>query len=398
MVIIANYWFVLPVNIIFNECINNLGGTMALSNRSREEGKDFSMPEALGQSEAFLEFQEQISKVAPIDRPVLILGERGTGKELAASRIHYLSKRWQKPLVTLNCSALTPSLIGSELFGYEKGAFTGAGSRQAGRFEKASQGTFFLDEIGTIPMEVQEKILRVVEYGSFERVGSSKSVHVDVRIVAATNVDLFSMAKSGEFKQDLLDRLSFEVIYVPPLRYRKEDILVLANHFAGRMSFELGRDEIPRISATAVKMLESYPWPGNIRELKNVIERAVYKSLTNVIKEISFNPFQSPYAHGSKSALVTPVLPKEKNRKRNGLDNVEDEFIAKPCGKNITEANLIQDKILGKPFKEAMGELEYYLMETALKESQFNQKKAAQRLGLSYDQFRGIRKKYMDRI
>ena len=159
--------------------------------------------------------------MAPIERPVLILGERGTGKELAASRIHFLSKRWQKPLVTLNCSALTPALIGSELFGYEKGAFTGAGSRREGRFEKASEGTLFLDEIGTIPMEVQEKILRVVEYGSFERVGSSDSIHVDVRIVAATNVDLVLMAQSGEFKQDLLDRLSFEVIYVPPLRERK---------------------------------------------------------------------------------------------------------------------------------------------------------------------------------
>ncbi|MCP4720887.1 MAG: AAA family ATPase, partial [Desulfobacteraceae bacterium] len=141
-------------------------------------GRNVSMSQALGQSEAFIEFQEQISQVAPIDRPVLILGERGTGKELAAARVHFLSKRWQKPMVTLNCAALTPTLIGSELFGYEKGAFTGAGVRQAGRFEQAADGTFFLDEIGTIPMEVQEKILRVVEYGVFERVGSSRPVQV----------------------------------------------------------------------------------------------------------------------------------------------------------------------------------------------------------------------------
>ena len=261
---------------------------MGLSDQGQGSGKHFSIPEALGQSETFFEFQDQISKVAPIERPVLILGERGTGKELAASKIHFLSKRWQKPLITLNCSALTSTLIGSELFGYEKGAFTGAGSRHAGRFEKASEGTLFLDEIGTIPMEVQEKILRVVEYGSFERVGSSESIHVDVRIVAATNVDLPLMAKSGEFKQDLLDRLSFEVIYVPPLRKREGDIMVLANHFAGRMSFELGWDDIPRISFEAEKALETYPWPGNIRELKNVIERAVYKSPTQKIKDISF--------------------------------------------------------------------------------------------------------------
>ncbi|MCK5696296.1 MAG: phage shock protein operon transcriptional activator, partial [Desulfobacula sp.] len=326
----------------------------------------------------FLEFQEQISRVAPIERPVLILGERGTGKELAASRIHFLSKRWQKPLVTLNCSALTPTLIGSELFGYEKGAFTGAGSRRAGRFEKASKGTLFLDEIGTIPMEVQEKILRVVEYGNFERVGSSDSIHVDVRIVAATNVDLVLMAQSGEFKQDLLDRISFEVIYVPPLRERKGDIPVLANHLAARMAFELGQDEIPNISSQALKSLEAYLWPGNIRELKNVIERAVYKSSAGIINEISFNPFNNPY----ENILENRVASKEKGKETPKNDEPVDYM----------------DHILKKPFKEAMGELEWHLLSTALNECRFNQKKAAKKLGLSYDQFRGIKKKYADRI
>lgn len=350
---------------------------MGLSDQ-RQGGKHLSIPEALGQSDAFLEFQELISKVAPIERPVLILGERGTGKELAASKIHFLSKRWQKPLITLNCSALTSSLIGSELFGYEKGAFTGAGSRQAGRFEKASEGTLFLDEIGTIPMEVQEKILRVVEYGSFERVGSSESIHVDVRIVAATNADLFLMVQSGEFKQDLLDRLSFEVIYVPPLRKRKGDILFLANHFAARMAFELGRDEIPRLSSSAIKALEKYPWPGNIRELKNVIERAVYKSSSDKIKEISFNPFYNPYGE----FLEKPVAKKETSQYEP---------------KNAEPGDVL-GQILKKPFKEALGELEYHLLSKALKECQFNQKKAAKSMGLSYDQFRGIKKKYGDRI
>ncbi|MBU1341951.1 MAG: phage shock protein operon transcriptional activator [Proteobacteria bacterium] len=351
-----------------------------MSSSSQDQGtnKNFSMPEALGQSDSFIEFQEQISKVAPIERPVLILGERGTGKELAASRIHFLSKRWQKSFVTLNCSALTPTLIGSELFGYEKGAFTGAGSRQEGRFEKASEGTLFLDEIGTIPMEVQEKILRVVEYGSFERVGSSRSVHVDVRIVAATNVDLFSMAQSGEFKQDLLDRLSFEVIYVPPLRHRKEDILVLANHFAGRMAFELGWEDIPRISPSALKRLEAYPWPGNIRELKNVIERAVYKSSAYTIKEVSFNPFIDPYEKKTPEQIE---LPEEK-----------------PGAADLSEESIVVNRILKKPFKAAMGEVERYLLSRALKQSRFNQKKAAHLLGLSYDQFRGIRKKHADSI
>lgn len=339
--------------------------------------KEISMPEALGQSDAFLEFQEQISKVAPIERPVLVLGERGTGKELAASRIHFLSRRWQKPLVTLNCSALTPSLIGSELFGYEKGAFTGASSRQAGRFETASQGTFFLDEIGTIPLEVQEKILRVVEYGTFERVGSAESIHVDVRIVAATNVNLSLMAQSGEFKQDLLDRLSFEVIYIPPLRERKGDIPVLSNHFAGRMAFELGWDDVPTISLSALKSLEAYPWPGNIRELKNVIERAVYKSTSSVIKDVSFDPFQHPF---EKNLAV-------KN------DKAVENLPASKEGKSAGQADLIE-KVLEKPFKEAMAEVERYLLSEALKACRFNQKKAAQKLGLTYDQFRGIKRKH----
>lgn len=356
---------------------------MVLSDRNQHEGKAFSMPEALGQSEAFIEFQEQISKAAPIERPVLILGERGTGKELAASRIHFLSKRWQKSFVTLNCSALTPTLIGSELFGYEKGAFTGAGTRQIGRFEKAHDGTLFLDEIGTIPMEVQEKILRAVEYGSFERVGSSQSIHVDVRIVAATNADLPLMAQSGMFKRDLLDRLSFEVIYVPPLRHRKEDILILANHFGARMAFELGKDEMPVISSSAQKALEAYPWPGNIRELKNVIERAVYKASTHVIKEISFNPFNSPYGETLEN---------------KGIEKAGSTKIPEILDKPPAETSAVLDKIFKKPFKQAMEELERYLLSRALKDCRFNQKNAAKKLGLSYDQFRGIRKRHADKL
>jgi len=358
---------------------------MRISSRDQGGGKHVSMPEALGQSEPFIEFQEQISKVAPVDRPVLILGERGTGKELAASRIHFLSNRWQKSLVTLNCAALTPTLIGSELFGYEKGAFTGAGSRRAGRFEKASDGTLFLDEIGTIPIEVQEKILRVVEYGSFERVGSSKSIHVDVRIVAATNADLAHLASSGKFKQDLLDRLSFEVLYVPPLRYRTGDVLLLASHFAGRMAFELGWDDIPVISPDALRALEAYPWPGNIRELKNVIERAVYKSQGRKITQISFDPFRSPYGEIMEKNSI-----EKKQVGKGEPTEIKDAPVIKKCP--------VMDEMLTKPFKEAIGELECYLISNALSECRFNQKKAAQRLGLSYDQFRGIRKRYVDKI
>ena len=173
---------------------------------SEPHERDLSLHEALGQSEAFLAFQEQLSRVARVDRPVLIFGERGTGKELATARLHYLSARWQEPFVALNCSALAASLIEAELFGHEEGAFTGAVKRRTGRFEQASSGTLFLDEIGNIPLTTQEKILRVVEYGSFERVGSSTPIQVDVRIIGATNVNLADLADEGRFMRDLLDR------------------------------------------------------------------------------------------------------------------------------------------------------------------------------------------------
>ncbi len=330
------------------------------------------MNEALGQSEAFLEFQESLSRVAPIDRPVLLIGERGTGKELAASKLHFLSKRWKEPLIALNCSALNPSIIESELFGYEKGAFTGAERRRTGRFEAADGGTLFLDEIGNIPIEVQEKILRVVEYGTFERVGSSNSIEADVRIVAATNADLVVLSAEGRFKQDLLDRLSFEVLFLPPLRERKEDILLLANHFAIRMASELGREEIPQFNDDAVSALENYSWPGNVRELKNVVERAIYRSDSSMITDIVFHPFRRSYFEHQ----VTEKEPAE----------VET---APPSSLN---------HLMNKPYKEAVRELEICLLKNALKESKYNQKRAARILGLTYHQFRGLYRKYNSEV
>ena len=251
-------------------------------------GQHVPVTEALGRSEVFLEFKEYLSRVAQVDRPVLLIGERGTGKELAVSKLHYLSPRWQGPLVALNCAALAPTLIESELFGHKEGAFTGATKRRKGRFEAADGGTLFLDEIGIIPMEVQEKILRVVEYGSFEQVGSSQPISVNVRTIGATNADLPTLMAEGKFKRDLLDRLSFEVLFLPPLRERKEDIMLLANHFAARMSYEMGREEVPEFSDEAVDALEGYTWPGNVRELKNVVERAVYRSDLPLIAHIDF--------------------------------------------------------------------------------------------------------------
>jgi len=323
--------------------------------------------EALGQSEAFLVFQEKVSQAAPINRPVLVLGERGTGKELAASRLHYLSGRWQAPFVTLNCAALSPTLIEAELFGYEKGAFTGAEQRRMGRFEAAHQGTLFLDEIGNIPMVVQEKILRTVEYGTFERVGSSEPVEVDVRIIAATNADLPHLVREGRFKQDLLDRLSFEVLRVPPLRKRKGDILLLAQHFAARMATELGLEESPHFTEEAAHALETHPWPGNVRELKNTVERSVYRSGSMRVQEVVFDPL-GPIGEEKERGEIETGL-------KSGVDSSHEG-------------------LMGKPLPQALRELEIAMMKRALTQSRYNQRRASEILGITYHQFRGLYRKH----
>ena len=327
----------------------------------------------IGQSEAFLDFQNKLSKAALVNRSILVIGERGSGKEIAASRLHYLSPRWEKPLITVNCAALTPSLIESELFGYEKGAFTGAQKLRKGRFEEADGGTIFLDEIGLIPLSVQTKILRVVEYGTFERIGSSTTQEVDVRIVGATNSDLPKLCKEGKFKKDLLDRLSFEVIFVPPLRNRGEDIMLLANFFASKMAMECNMKEEIEFSPEIIETLHSYRWPGNVRELKNVIERAVYNCKNGYIDSINLDPFLSPYKEETKTLEenvkieINPISGKiEKNYRENDLTGLE----------------------------EIKQSLDSMYLNSALKQSKNNQKKAAELMNITYDQFRGLYRKY----
>lgn len=316
----------------------------------------------LGESEVFLNFQQQLSRAANVNRSVLIVGERGSGKEIAALRLHYLSKRWKENLVTVNCAALPPSLIETELFGYEAGAFTGATKTRKGRFEEAEGGTLFLDEIGLIPLEVQEKILRVVEYGTFERVGSSKTYEVDVRLVGATNTDLPSLCEQGLFKQDLLDRLSFEVLFLPPLRKRGSDIILLAEYFAAKMAIECEKEQMPVLSEEIKEKLLNYPWPGNVRELKNVIERSVYRTDGFLIEEVQFNPFEDPF--------------EEKQEKNQGdFDNVG-----------------LDD------YEDAKRKVDLIYLQKALKESEGNQKEAAKLMGLTYDQFRGLYRKYRDEL
>ncbi|MBW2370753.1 MAG: sigma 54-interacting transcriptional regulator, partial [Deltaproteobacteria bacterium] len=225
----------------------------------------------------------KVEQVAPTDATVLILGETGTGKELIARAIHGASSRKDRPFIKLNCATLPENLIESELFGHEKGAFTGAEIRREGRFELANRGTLFLDEIGEIPQKLQAKLLRVLQDGEFERLGSSRTITVDVRIIAATNRDLEKEVQDGQFREDLWYRLNVYPITVPPLRQRKEDIPLLVRYFVDKLSRKNGK-KITSISKPAMEYYKNYNWPGNIRELENVIERAIINSQHHVLR------------------------------------------------------------------------------------------------------------------
>lgn len=278
------------------------------------EIRDLETP--LGESPAFMDVLDRVSRLARLDRPCLVVGERGTGKELIAARLHFLSKRWDRPFVAVNCAALSEDLLDSELFGHEAGAFTGARDRRIGRFERADGGTLLLDEIATASSRVQEKILRVVEYGEMERVGGGRTLRVDVRVIGATNVDLPAEVAAGRFRADLLDRLAFEVVTLPPLRARREDILVLAQHFAVAMSRELDRPLFAGFAPEAEAELVGHAWPGNVRELKNAVERAVARCAPEErVAEIAIDPFESPHrlAQAQVARIPSPVPAAERS-------------------------------------------------------------------------------------
>ncbi|MFQ3250064.1 MAG: psp operon transcriptional activator [Glaciecola sp.] len=351
----------------------------------------------LGQANSFMEVLEQVSAIAPLNKPVLVIGERGTGKELIAARLHYLSKRWEQNYVKLNCAALSDSLLESELFGYEAGAFTGAAKRREGRFEYADNGTMFLDELANTSALVQEKLLRVIEYGEFERVGGTRSVKVDVRLVAATNEDLPSLAAQGEFRADLLDRLAFDVITIPPLRHRQEDIMMLAEHFAISMARELEMDLFSGFTSKAKKTLLEYEWPGNVRELKNVVERAVYRNNPNLpVHDIVVDPFLSEFRPLKRTKAPTPISPSSTNS--TPIDNSD---VLSAIDQSSDEQNKIgvpspSEQSFNFPIdlKEQSQDFEIHMINSALKDAQFNQKKTAEKLSLTYHQLRGYLKKY----
>jgi DNA-binding NtrC family response regulator len=301
----------------------------------------------IGESTQMLAVIEKVRRVASIPRPVLIFGERGTGKELIARAIHTASGDADRPMVVINCAAFTDSLLETELFGHERGAFTGADTQVYGKFEVAGTGTLFLDEIANMSLSFQRKILRVVEYGTFTRVGGSSEIQVNTRIVAATNSDLKQLITDGKFLHDLYDRLSFEVIEVPPLRQREGDIPILARHFLNEFMKEIPSLSGKHLSKAALNLLSKYKFPGNIRELKNIIERSAYRDSTNEI---------TPEDLG--------MLPEK------------------------------QPGIKGKTFYEKIEIFQKRLIADALADAGGNQARAARAIGLSYHQFRYFLKKY----
>jgi len=300
----------------------------------------------VGRSRAFLDVVEQARQLATVRRPLLLRGERGTGKELLAHFIHAVSDRAQHPYVVINCAAFQEDLFVSAMFGHEQGAFTGAHEMRRGKLELAHRGTLFLDEVANMTRSAQQKLLRVVEYQKFERVGGSRSIEVDVRIVAATNADLEAMMEKGDFLRDLYDRLSFAVLTLPPLRRRREDIPDLVDFYVAQLHAEIADLAPKSFGAAAIRDLQAYHWPGNLRQLKNVVER-VYISDADGVIESSDLPLE-----------VTSLDPP------------------------------------GRTFDEKVRAYQRSLLLNALKDAFGNQREAARRLGMTYDQFRHHYKKF----
>lgn len=327
---------------------------------------DVTLPPLLGESEAFLQAVEAASRLAALNRPALIIGERGTGKELIAARIHFLSPCWDGPFIRLNCAALSEELLDAELFGHVAGAFTGAQRARTGRFEAADGGSLFLDELATMSPRLQEKVLRVVEYGEFEPLGSSSTRRVSVRLIGATNEDLPAAVARGRFRGDLLDRLSFDVITLPPLRARRDDIALLAEHFAREMTRELEREAFAGFHADALELLVNHDWPGNVRELRNVVERSVYRhdGTLKPLREIIVDPFESPWRPRQSPPATT-------------------EKATVPAPRRYPFA-----------LREHLESEEISIIRQALADHQHHQRRTARALGLSYDQLRSALRKY----
>ncbi|WP_345419513.1 phage shock protein operon transcriptional activator [Halioxenophilus aromaticivorans] len=341
---------------------------------------------AIGESRLYLNALDHASQLAHLDRPVLILGERGSGKELLAHRLHFLSPRWDEPFIKLNCAALTESLVESALFGHEAGAFTGATKAQTGYFERVAAGTLFLDEVATLSLRTQEKLLRVLEYGEFERLGGQKTLVTQARVVAATHGDLATMAAAGDFRHDLLDRLAFDVVHMPPLRLRDSDALLLAEHFAVAFIGGLGWDYFPGFAERAQQQILQHSWPGNVRELKNVVERSLFRSgaQADPIAQLVIDPFTPPWAaspwteHQDQDSPATESI------------TAQHSQTSRSPTKQPPEQQTSSEPL---DFKQARAHWERTQLQQALAACDHHQGRTAAHLGLSYDQLRALLRK-----
>jgi psp operon transcriptional activator len=337
----------------------------------------------LGESDAFIDMMEKISLMAKTNRPVFIYGERGSGKELVAQRIHMLSNRCFEEMITFNCGAFAQELIASELFGHEKGAFTGATQQKKGKVECAHASTLFMDEIANSSSAFQEQMLRVIEYGQIQRVGGSEVLEVDVRFIAATNEDPRRLIQENRFRADLLDRLSFGVIVVPPLRERKGDISILAHNFGNRMLNDMAQDDMVEFSDLALEQLEQHDWPGNIRELKNVIERTVFINQGPQISQVHIDPWadvnggsitELPQSMAETSPVTQVVAKSSSSLQKELADQPNKHKMASMESEN---------------FNEAVQKLKVKMIRSALLKCGFHQTEAAKTLGMTYPQLRG---------
>jgi DNA-binding NtrC family response regulator len=311
----------------------------------------YGFPRIVGEHSSIREVSQQIQKVSATDSTVLLLGESGTGKELFARAIHHLSPRREQPFVAVNCAAIPEGLVENELFGHERGAFTGAGARKVGKMDLAHHGTLFLDEIGELPLAIQAKLLRVLEERKFERVGGTQSIEVDVRIVVATNRNLQKLSEEKLFREDLYFRISAVPMTIPPLRERGNDVLLLADHFLEKFSREFGKPGL-ELSEAARERMVHYRWPGNVRELQNTMERGVI-----LADGLSIHPngLQLPVAKPDAESMPAGMLPENFD-----WEGTMEEVTAR-----------------------AVGHVERALLENALKESKWNKTKAAEKLGVS---------------
>lgn len=332
----------------------------------------------IGQSESFHALMDRVSNTASLDKPVLIVGERGTGKEMIASRLHFLSPRWEALYIQVNCAALSDEMLDRELFGE---TFMDGRDDTNGRFFEADGGTLFLDNIETLSPRLQEKLMRAVEYGEYEAGGEAETQEVDVHIITATGIDLPAAVSRGEFRADLIDRLAFDVITLPPLRARREDIAPLAEHFGRKISVDLGAETFPGFTPEALIEMETRDWLGNIRELKTVVERNVARAflideaLSHPISDLNFDPFESPYRLSDPQPIQeTHIIPAVQQEKPLYDTDFKDSGL--------------------KSFNERVLVFERRLIDEALLQSDGHQGKAADYLDLTYHSFRGLLRKH----